>query len=855
VKTHTPLPVDSISQPLSEHIVNNDCILIAPPGAGKSTRLPLVLLQLGGFCNSTIIMLQPRQVAARSIARYLAQQLDEPVGQTVGYQVRGDAKFNANTRLLIMTEGMLSARMQNDPELSDIALIIFDEFHERSIYSDIALGLSLEIQQGLREDLRILVMSATLQVEGVRKLLPHASLLECEGRSFPISYEYRPVQKLAGQHTRQAHLLLRQAIVAVVKEAWQKHSGHILVFLPGAADIFALQTVVQDWLTQSKHSNTFVAVLLGAISSEQQQIAIDIPKPGLRKIVLATNIAETSLTIDGVSVVIDSGREKVQKYNISRDASMLVEQAISKASSIQRAGRAGRQQAGVCYRMWDEQKQQFLVPASRPQISDMDISRELLMLLEWGSSFETLPLIDKPSDAQISAAQNLLSKLSFINHDNSLTKMGKAAAQFNTHPRLAKLLLLGTTTHKAHALLIAILVSILEGKALYKDAGSIDIELQIQFLLNNKQHSMYQDLRRWAKQLNVSLASSNASINTSISASQIDLSPLADILLAVYADNVGKHKSNGAYLMVNGNGVAFHPKESERYSHLQWLICLQQNITASQSANAELRLFYQLSEAKIAEHIAAHKQHNEKVYWDKQNAKVACAQISSLGAITLSEQNISTPNLPETQCLLVEQVEQIGFVSLNSSPAINATSLIKRIQVANILSPSINLPSITLAHIFDDWRTWLAPYLNNIYSIKEFANLDWVNIIRSRLSYAQQQLLDKDFPTHFNAPTGNKHKLDYNIDGNGEHSVVLAIRLQELYGNNSPITLGQKKWPITLSLLSPAQREIQKTQDIVGFWQGSYKEVQKDMKGRYPKHFWPDSPENAKPTTKTKKNM
>lgn len=841
----TTLPIDSVITQLCQDIVSNDCILIAPPGAGKSTRLPLALLKQPIFANSTIVMLQPRQVAARNIAFYLAKQLNETVGETVGYQVRGDAKYTASTRLILMTEGLLSARMQRDPELNGIDLIIFDEFHERSIYSDIAFGLALEVQQGLRDNLRLLVMSATLEVEGVRNLLPKASLLECDGRSFPISYHYRPVRNNVNQHFVNKDAIMRQAILSVVQEAWKNQSGHILVFLSGAADIFALQASLQEWLKQNNISNTFIAPLLGALSSEQQQRAINTPPTEQRKIVLATNIAETSLTIDGVSVVVDSGREKVQKFNLARGVSTLVEQPISKASSVQRAGRAGRQQAGVCYRLWDEQTQQYLPAASQPQISEIDISRELLMLLEWGTSFTSLPLIDKPSKAQISAAQDLLRSLSFMNDDNSLSSTGKAAAQFNAHPRLAKLLLLASTTHKVHAPLIAILVSILEGKPLYKESGSIDIEEQIQFLLKNKHHKMHQDIKRWAKQLNISMSLS------------VNLSALSDILLAVYADTVGKHKSEGAYLLVNGNGVAFHAKESLQYKHADWIICLEQNISSSSKSNSntQLRLFYRLHTNDVKQHISQNERSMERVYWDKQNAKVASKQVSTLGAIRLSERNIASANNMHTQALLIEHVQGIGLHVLSGAKLENAIAFIGRIQLAKQLSPQLDLPDISVNDFFVDWESWLSPYLNKVTSVKQLADLDWLSIIKSRLSYVQQQSLDKEFPTHFTAPTGNKHKLEYHIDSNGENSVVLAIRLQELYGIDSAITLGQKKWPITLSLLSPAHREIQKTQDIVGFWQGSYKAVQKEMKGRYPKHYWPDNPENAIPTTKTKKNM
>lgn len=829
------LPIESVSYDLCQKIQQNDCILIAPPGAGKSTYLPLQLLALDRFSQQTIIMLQPRQVAARSIAQFLCSQLQEPMGKTIGYQVRGDSKIGPSTRLVIMTEGMLSARMQSDPELEGVGLVIFDEFHERSIHSDIAFGLALEVQQGLRDDLRLLVMSATLQIEGLKRLLPNAHLIECEGRAFPIEYKYRPITNIRTNAPRQSQSLykkslLQVAVVKVVEEALQSHEGHILVFLPGVADIIN----VQEQLSKIALNNVLIAPLHASLPTQQQQLALKLPNEDMRKIVLATNIAETSLTIDGVSVVIDSGLEKVQKFNITRGASTLVEQHISKASSIQRAGRAGRQQAGVCYRLWDEEKQQVLTQASKPQITEVDISRELLMLLEWGSSFDDLPLIDKPSQAQVCASFNLLQALGFLQNDRVINALGKQAAQFNAHPRLAKLLLLAKTDYAQHAYLIAIMVSILEGKSLYKEANSIELEVQIQYLQQNKQHPLYKDIKRWAKQLRTANK-------------VLDLSALPQILLAVYPDCLAIQRTKGQYILANGSGTEFHSYERERYEHLNELFCLDVNLNTRNLSNAQIRLFNGIPQALLTQHIKNTASNETQVRWDANKEKVSCRSVRKLGAIVLKEQAMETINSESVAQLLVKQIAQRGLSFF--SPQV--LSLINRINLAAKVSPELHLEALEMKTLFANWQSWLAPYLHNIFSLKQAQQLDWVNILKSSLSWEQQKALDIQFPIYFVSPLGNKHMLQYHA----QLGVTLAIRLQELYGIEHNITVGQNKLAVTLSLLSPAQREIQKTQDLVGFWRGSYKEVQKDMKGRYPKHFWPDNPASSKPTTKTKKRM
>lgn len=875
------LPITPLVPELVDKIVANDCILVAPPGAGKSTYLPLKLLNIPAFANKMIIMLQPRQVAVRGIAQYLSAQLGHPLGTIIGYQMRGESNYSTNTKLLIMTEGLLSARIQHNPELTDVALIIFDEFHERSVFSDIALGLSIEVQQSLREDLRLLVMSATLDIKPIQALLNSPLVFQSEGRGYPIGYYYRPQitqTKTLNQHNKKVQLT--QHIAKVVSEALVSHKGHVLVFMPGVSEINRLIQELENRLTHNGEANIYrIYPLYGGLSSKAQQQAIDPPQNGKRKIVIATNIAETSLTIDGVSIVIDSGLEKVQTFNLARKASQLSEQIISKASTIQRAGRAGRQQAGVCYRLWSEQQQQFLIEKSLPQITQVDISPYLLSLKEWGTSFAQLPLIDKPSDAQIDYANELLTLLEFVTPRGAITSKGRQAATLNTHPRLAKLLM-HTSKHAdpQYWYVYALLAAILEGKPLNREADSINVQDQLLYLLGNKSHNLHKEAKRWSKAMQGLRKNSRftVAINHLMLVSFIDSPEFRQSLLLVFPDRVAKRRKtldnsvgDNAYILENGVGAIFpcYPNSPISKLDYEWLICLDFALNpnvgqANTKHNSSIRLFLPLSGSLIAEYIANNKQTANKLKWDNKLLKISASRADTLGAITLTEQKISLKdalaaqgnkqvreNKAQIESILFQQIKKQGIASLLEKACV----LRNRIQLAREHEPieRKTLPDCSYAGLELGLQSWLGAYLQDISSWQQLLDLEWHEIIRSLLSWEQQQHLNQHYPTHFTAPTGNKHKLLYK--GNGE--VELGIRLQELYGLTDTPSVGQSKHAVTLSLLSPAHREIQKTKDLAGFWQGSYLQVQKEMKGRYPKHFWPDSPATSQATTRVKKHM
>ncbi|MFT4653668.1 MAG: ATP-dependent helicase HrpB [Patiriisocius sp.] len=844
------LPIEAITPELLSVIEHTDCILSAPPGAGKSTYLPLQLLLLPCFANKKILLLQPRQVAVRAIANFLAFSVNENVGQTVGYQMRGESSVSDKTRLCVITEGLLVAKLQSDPELSDVGLIIFDEFHERSVQSDIALGLSLEVQCGLRDDLRLLVMSATLNVAELAILMPEAKQLSSTGRSYPIDYLYTPVPSFTNSQRSNfnANTQLINTVVSTVGHAYSNYDGNILVFLSGAGVINRVKTA----LDRLDLNNVLITPLYGALSSQQQKQAIDIPPTGLRKIVLATNIAETSLTIDGVNIVVDSGREKVQRFVVARKLNQLIEQMISKASSIQRAGRAGRQQSGVCYRLWTQEQQQFLQENTPAQITQVDISQTLLTLLEWGTDFEQLPLINKPTKAQIEYAFGLLKLLGLVNNKHQITADGKLACQFNTHPRLARILV-NAAQHAGEPfkLLSAIVVAVIEGKTLEPIVGSNDIVVQCRYVAaqlasKTQQKGLFEyrkDIARIAKQLGIGHVSS-LSLTKLLNQHEM-VESTANILLTAFSDKVGRKRINAGYILADGTGAEF--MQNDEHEEPEWIICTHTQL--SHKINGIVRQYCEISGNALSTFIDTNTHTNKQQRWNESLAKVVCKQVVSIGAIEISSQACSFTANSETSSLILSQIRKKGLHTLLGK----ANTLISRMQLVKHLADEHleNFPDVSESSLTNTIEIWLAPYLTNIITWQQLSILNWVDIVKSTLTYSQQQYLGDNFPTHFIAPTGHQHKLDYSEEG----KVTLAIRIQELYGLGQHPTIGKSKLPITLSLLSPAHREIQKTADLPNFWTGSYVAVQKDMRGRYPRHYWPDRPETALPTTKTKNKM
>ncbi|WJG09975.1 ATP-dependent helicase HrpB [Aliiglaciecola sp. LCG003] len=819
------LPVESCWPALSESISEQDVILVAPPGAGKSTYLPLKLLELFASTNLKIVMLQPRQIAVRAIANYLAQQLGEDVGQTVGYRMRGEAKTSSATRLEIVTEGLLTRMLQNDPELPGIGLVIFDEFHERNVHADFSLALCLDTQAALRPDLRLLVMSATLDVGEIGNLLPDAKLLQSEGKRFDVDVIYTPAK---------AGVFLAQHCTAIIIQALQQHEGDMLVFLPGAREIKLVEQLCQVQLQQTVN----IFPLYGNLNKQQQQAAIQPSPAGQRKIVLATNIAETSLTIDGIKIVVDSGQEKVSSFNLQRGISSLTTMQISKASATQRAGRAGRLAAGHCYRLWSKDAQQRLIAQRPPEILQMDISSLYLEALVWGEPLADLRLLDIPSTAQIQHAEDLLKSLGALDEQGKLTAVGRAFNGLGCHPRLACMLIQSEALGAASQLLACLLVAVLEGKPISALRDELCLSQHLNYVLSPPQQPIYLEAKRWASRLRLNW--SGAQIKKA-------LPTLVDLLLLGFPDQIGQSRGAGRFLLASGTGVMFHARQ--QHSNLMvspWLIVCQ--MTLGRDADGLIQLAEPISESQLMGHADNLIKHSTQHYWDDTNQRVVSREVKMLGAILVSETRLAKTKNADYSEIIIDTLLTKGFGILNWSTSVQ--QLLLRVNLAAEVFGS-SWPDFTPAGLRADLSEWLSPYLAGVSSLEQLIKLDWHSILKNQLEWSQQQFLDQHFPTQMQVATGQSCRLHYSKNG----QVELQTKMQQVYGWQDSPSIAQGRVKVTLSLLSPPGTELQKTSDLAGFWQGSYKEVQKEMKGRYPKHFWPDDPANARPTSKTKKYM
>jgi ATP-dependent helicase HrpB len=824
------LPVEHILPALHQQLIVGDAIVVAPPGAGKSTCLPLSLLKLPVFKDKKIILLQPRRIAVRTIASYLANQLDESVGQTIGYRIKGEVKVSTNTRLEIVTEGILTRMLQNQPELPDVGLVIFDEFHERSVHSDFSLALCIEVQQALREDLRLLVMSATLDVEALRDLLPEAKLLESQGKSYPVDIVYQ------GDNSS---LHLFEKISRLVIQTFARHKHDFLVFLPGAADINkAAQRLSQHFAGENEVE---VYKLFSELSKNEQQQAL-LPHPkGKRKIVLATNIAETSLTIEGIEVVIDSGVEKKAIFQLSRGITHLQSQKISQASATQRAGRAGRLTAGACYRLWSKEQQSRLPKQSTPEIMHSDMSSFILETAIWGSDVLALALLDYPSDAQLSQGFALLSQLELFDDDKQITAIGRKAHGLGCHPSLAVMLLKSAKMSPEHLSLACALAALIENKdPMGRTATGASLSARLHFVLQQKNHLIWQSIRQWHTKL----------------ACRLLAWPIEDTAVLVgyaYPQWLAKKRKDERYQLVNGSGAVLY--QDDALTTQNWLAIANMQTSDRQQDNAQVRYAESLTLLQLEQHFNYLIEKKERVHWDNKNQRIVSEIQKTLGKIVIHRQPIKRPSKQHVLTIWQDVIHDKGIAGIPFNEDVQ--QLIYRVQLAASFSsvPSFSafqaFPDFTEAGLLNSIDRWLTPYLMDTLTWQQFTQSNFLQQLLNELDFAQQQNLNKQLPKQLALPSGRNAQLTY-ASGN---SVVLSVRMTELYGLQQHPTVAQQQVPITVELLSPAGRPIQTTQDLPRFWQGSYKEVQKDMKGRYPRHYWPDDPANAQATTRTKKRM
>jgi ATP-dependent helicase HrpB len=783
-------------------------------------------------------MLQPRRLAARNIAMYLAAQLNEPVGKTVGYRIRGEAKVSANTQLEIVTEGILTRMLQNEPELPDVALVIFDEFHERNIHGDFSLALCLEVQQALRDDLRLLVMSATLDVQAIQKLLPDAQLLESQGRSYPVEIEYR---------LSHSTLPIAEKISRLVIDVFGQHQGDCLVFLPGAGEI----NKAAEKLTQHFSNDVAVHCLYSELAKNKQDLALQPDKSGKRKIVLATNIAETSLTIEGIEFVVDSGIEKNAIFHLNRGITHLQTRKISQASAVQRAGRAGRLGPGTCYRLWSKEQQDRLAPQSTPQILQTDMSSFMLESAIWGAPVKELSLIDYPSDAQLAQGSDFLEQLGLYDGKQKLTPLGKQTHVLGCHPSIAVMLLKSKTMGLNYLSLACTLAALLESKDPISRTNSqtvgAEVSARLHFLLKQKNLPIWQTIKQWHKKLNCQLT-------------DWSFEDVAVLLGFAFPQWLAKQRGNEKYQLVNGAGAIL--QRDDALNDKKWLAVGVMQTTDKQQDNAIIRYAEPITFKQIEQHFSHLISLQETLDWDESQQKITAHQIKRMGKIVIQKQPLARPSSKQLVDIWKKLVIQKGIQALPFDD--DTWQLIYRIRLAKGLSSNSaatkSLPEFSEQGLLDTIDTWLLPYLTDKTSWQQLSQCNFNQQLKSTLDYQQQQYVDKFLPEKLALPSGRNGRLDYfyaeaTAPQTGQQKVTLSVRMQELYGMQQHPMVNQGKIAVTVELLSPAQRPIQTTQDLPGFWNGSYKQVQKEMKGRYPRHFWPDQPATSQATTTTKKRM
>ncbi|ANJ94258.1 ATP-dependent helicase HrpB [Serratia plymuthica] len=807
------LPVSAVLDELLTALQSAPQVLLhAPTGAGKSTWLPLQILAKAGL-PGRIIMLEPRRLAAKNVAYRLAQQLGEEPGQTVGYRMRAESKSGPHTRLEVVTEGILTRMLQQDAELQGVSLVILDEFHERSLQADLALALLLDVQQGLREDLKLLIMSATLDNARMTQLLPQAPVVVSEGRSFPVERQYQPLA---------SHQRLEDGVAAAVKRLLSEQGGSLLLFLPGVAEI----NRVLERLNGEVAADTDLCPLYGALPLAQQQKALQTSPAGRRKVVLATNIAETSLTIEGIRLVVDSGLERVARYDVRNGLTRLVTQRISQASMIQRAGRAGRLEPGICWHLFAKEQAERAAEHAEPEILQSDLAGFWLELLQWGChDVGQLTWLDRPPETALAAARKLLQHLGATDDGGKLTARGRQMAMLGCEPRLAAMLTQGAERGTDGLATAAALAALLEEPP---RSGQMDIGYWLSRLQPNWQRRAAQLARRLQPR-----------------SGQIDADLAPSLLALAFTDRIAQRRGqDGRYLLANGMGAAMN--QDEALSRAPWLIA-PSLLQGHNSPDARILLALPVEIDALAAQLPAIVSQQTAVEWDEEKGTLRAWKRQQIGRLTLRAQPLAKPADEELQLALLNWVRAQGIAVLNWDTA--AEQLRLRLQCAQNWLPEAAWPAVDDESLLDRLEQWLLPSLSGVRDMRGLKQVNIAEALARLLDWQQKQRLDNALPTHYTVPTGSRLPIRYDAG----KPPALAVRLQEVFGEQRSPMLAEGRIPVVLELLSPAHRPLQITGDLAAFWQGAYREVQKEMKGRYPKHVWPDDPANTAPTRRTKK--
>lgn len=815
----TPLPIDAVLGDLAATLARSStAVLVAPPGAGKTTRVPLALLDAAWAGNKKIIVLEPRRIAARAAAERMAQTLNQRVGETVGYRVRFGSKVSRATRIEVVTEGIFTRQILDDPELGGVAAVLFDEFHERSLDADLGLALARDAQQGLREDLRILVMSATLDGARVARLLGDAPVIESEGRAYPVDTRYLG---------RKPDVQIERQTADAIATALRTDSGSVLAFLPGAAEIRRTQNFLAERVSDP---NTEIVPLFGALDASMQDRAISPPPKGQRKVVLATSIAETSLTIEGVRIVVDSGLARVPRYEPDIGLTRLETIRASRAAVDQRRGRAGRTEPGICYRLWDEPQTASLEAYTRPEILSADLSSLVLDLAHWGAADPSkLAFLDSPPVPALTEARALLRELNALDDSGRITPEGNSLRALALPPRLARMIVdshrLGSGEEAA------LIAAVLTERGLGGDSADLDARLD-NFRRDRSQRaqSARQLAERWAKQ-----------VAASEPFDMEDHAPSTGIMLALaFPDRVAKNRGNGSFVLANGRGASV--EQTSALAKAPYIAVAELTGTA---ANGRILLAAPITQTEIEQQFADHIQTDDEVTFDKAAMALRARRRKKLHAITLSEQPLSIAPSAETARVLADGLVVAGIDRLPWSKPLKQWR--DRVMFLRVASPD-EWPDLSDAALAETRSEWLAPALFDKTSLAGFSAGDLSDALMALLPWDMRARLDREAPTHFEAPTGTSLPIDYEA----EQGPTIAVRLQELFGLTVHPSIAKGKIPLVLELLSPAHRPVQVTRDLPGFWRGSYAAVRTDLRGRYPRHPWPEDPASAPPTRRVK---
>jgi ATP-dependent helicase HrpB len=815
------LPIDTALPELTSALAaRNVAVLVAPPGAGKSTRVPLVLAREPWASGKKIIVLEPRRLAARAAATRMAMTLGEQVGETVGYRVRFGSKISRATRIEVVTEGVFTRRVLDDPGLDGVAALLFDEFHERSLDADLGLALARDVQTGLREDLRLVVMSATLDGARVARLLDDAPMIESRGRAFAVETRY------LGRDPRAP---IERQVVDAILQAIRAEAGSVLAFLPGAAEIRRAETQLRERLADPVVD---VVALYGALDAQAQDRAIAPAPPLRRKIVLATSIAETSLTIEGVRVVVDCGLARVPRYEPDVGLTRLETVRVSRAAADQRRGRAGRTEPGVCYRLWEAPQTAALEPANRPEILAADLSGFLLDLADWGAPDPAaLDFLDPPPPAAVAEAKTLLAELGAVDAQGRITPVGKSLRQLPLPPRLARMVVdAGAAGEAALAADIAVLLT-------ERGLGGNDVDLVHR--LDAFHHDRSQRAgearhmaKRWAEMTRATAAGAEPRTAPASSA--------GGILALAYPDRIAKNRGGEAsFLLANGRGARL-----DAGSALAREPFLAVAEVAGTAAQGRIMLAAPLSLAEIEAGQARRIETREEMVLDAATASLRARRFRRLGALMLNEQPMTIVPSEESARLLAQGIARLGIERLPWTKALrqwrDRVLFLRRAEGHEWP----DLSDAALAGAGD----WLVALVAGKRALGDVSSQDLADALVALLPWDLRRRLEVEAPTHFTAPSGSSVPIDYEAEAGPK----LAIRVQELFGLDRHPTVARGRAPLVIELLSPAQRPVQVTRDLPGFWRGSYASVKAEMKGRYPRHPWPDDPLAAAPTRRVK---